>query len=249
MDTVILIVIGLLILVAAGGLGALALRRTERRTLDLTEPIDRIDVRLAAGRLEVSGQPQGDADGGVHVERTASWVLNRPSIVEEVEGRTLRISARGQSLVGRGGAVDYRISAPASVAVRAVTGAGSIEVEGLHGAIDLGTAAGEIRVRSLAGPARLDTRMGRIRATGLVGAELEASSTSGPVDLEFAAMPEHVDVSTSTGSLTVAVPGGPYRVDARTGAGNTEVGVATDPDASRSIRARSSAGSVTIRRR
>ena len=57
------------------------------------------------------------------------------------------------------------------------------------------------------------------------------------------------DVSTSTGSLIVAVPGGPYRVDARTGAGNTEVGVATDPDATRSIRARSSAGSVTIRRR
>jgi hypothetical protein len=248
MDTVILIVIVLLIMVAAGGLGALALRRTERRTIDLSDPIDRIDVRLAAGRLEVSGAA-GEADSGVHVERTASWVISRPSIVEEVEGRTLRISVRGQSLVGRGGAVDYRISAPASVAVRAVTGAGSIEVDGVDGAIDLGTAAGEIRVRSLAGPARLDTRMGRIKATGLVGAEMEASSTTGTVELEFAAPPEHVDVSTSTGSLVVAVPGGPYRVDARTGAGNTEVGVATDPDATRSIRARSSAGSVTIKRR
>jgi hypothetical protein len=242
----IVVVLVLLLLVAVGGMAALALRRTERETTELPGPIDRIDVRLPAGRLVVSGIA-ARIGGGLVVERRAGWVFNRPSITEEVENRTLRIVVRSRSLVGRS-SVDYTIAAPAGIEVRAVTGAGGIEVDGVDGMVDLGTGAGEIRLSALGGPVRLDTGAGRIKGVGLAGPEVEASTSSGTIDLTFTAMPERVDASTSAGSILLSVPGGPYRVDARTGAGRTEIGVPTSPDSSHTIRARSSAGSVTIRR-
>ena len=245
MDGLIVVVLVCLLLVAVGGMAALALRRTERKATELPGPIDRIDVRLPAGRLVVSGDRA--AGGRLIVERRAGWVFNRPSITEEVESRTLRIVVRSRSLVGRS-SVDYSIAAPTGIEVRAVTGAGAIEIDGVNGMVDLGTGAGEIRLRALGGPVRLDTGAGRIKGVGLAGPEVEASTSSGTIDLSFTAMPEKVDASTSAGSILLSLPGGPYRVDARTGAGPTEIGVPTDPDASRTIRARSSAGGVMIRR-
>lgn len=53
-------------------------------------------------------------------------------------------------------------------------------------------------------------------------------------------------IVSDAGSVNLTVPDGVYRVDADTSAGRTEIDVATAPDATRVIVARSGAGNVTI---
>jgi hypothetical protein len=229
------------------GAGALLLaRRTDVRSRTLSEPVERVEVDLPAGGVRVTAAGGGD---GVRLVRATRWSLGRPEASETVAGGVLRIVVRRPRAALVQGLVEYELEVPAATAVRASTGAGSIWVGGVGGALDLRTSAGRLTVSGASGPLRLASSAGAVEGLELRSRQVEAVSSAGGVRLDFAAPPERVEARTSAGSVDVALPQERYRVEAASGAGRTEVDVPVDPAAPRSILARSSAGPVRVRRR
>ena len=232
-----------LAVVAAVGL-ALGLRRAERRTFTFPEPVRRVEVDLPAGAVALVA-----GDGPVTVHRTIRWVLNRPTTSERVEEGVLRVEAdwRGPRLPG--GEVSYRVEVPATVDVRAWTGAGAIRAEGLAGDVDVRTQAGRVDLVNLGGHVRAITQAGQVRGTGLAARQVEAQSNAGTVSLAFEAPPDRVEARTNAGSVDLLVPDQRYAVEAGSAAGRTQVELAGDPTAPRRLVAHSNAGQVRVRRR
>jgi hypothetical protein len=238
-----ILVVAVVVLLVAGAL--LLAQRTEVHSRTLAEPVDRVEVDLPAGGVRVAAT----AGDGVRVVRTTRWSVGRPDATETVDQAVLRIVVRRPRTSLVQGLVEYELEVPPATEVRASTGAGSIWVGGVDGALDLRTSAGRLTVSGAGGRLRLVTSAGGVEGLDLRSRQVEAVSSAGGVRLDFAEPPEQVEARSSAGSVDVVVPGGPYRVEASSGAGRTEVGVAADPAASRSIRARSGAGLVRVRRR
>ncbi len=86
-----------------------------------------------------------------------------------------------------------------------------------------------------------------MRAADVASENVTANSTSGDVELDFRVPPRSVDASTTSGDVDVAVPdGGVYDVVADTGSGDSRIGVRSDPNAPRVIRARTTSGDATV---
>jgi hypothetical protein len=64
--------------------------------------------------------------------------------------------------------------------------------------------------------------------------------------LTFTAPPESVSLSTGGGQAQVSAPGGPYALTADSGGGPESIGIATNPDARRSITVSSAGGPLTV---
>jgi DUF4097 and DUF4098 domain-containing protein YvlB len=159
--------------------------------------------------------------------------------------------------------VDYDLTVPASVRVRARTDSGRINIAGVAGA-DTGSDSGSVTVRHVTGDvsARSDsgaltlqdvggtlaagTDSGSIRATELRSPTSTVSTDSGGVRLAFTRAPSSVRATTDSGSVRLALPGGPYYVDLRTGSGGRHVNVPTAPTALAKLYLRSDSGGVHV---
>jgi Putative adhesin len=159
--------------------------------------------------------------------------------------------------------VDYDLTVPASVSVRARTDSGRINVVGVKAA-DLGSDSGSVTARHIAtdvtahsdsgsltvqdagGVLEAGTDSGSIRATELRSATTKTSSDSGGVRLEFTAVPTTVRASTDSGSVRVALPDGTYDVDARTDSGGKHITVPTASTAPSKIYLNTDSGGVNV---
>jgi hypothetical protein len=94
----------------------------------------------------------------------------------------------------------------------------------------------------------MSSSAGAVRGTRLAVPDVEASSDAGSVRLDLTVEPTRVAAGSSAGAVRVGVPAGrtAYVVDARTSAGSRTVDVPADPASDRTIRVRSSAGSVSV---
>jgi len=229
-----------------GALVAVVVARNTRRVADdeLTfDGIEHVDVEIDAGSVRVVAH-----DGArLTVHRHMRYGRRRPQTRETRAGTTLQISVtppRGP-LEGWWW-IDYELVVPAGTGVRARTAAGPLAVDGVRGDVDLASNAGRIAVNGCAGALQLHSDAGSIEVDGARSGCVKAHTDAGHVRLVFASVPDDVDATSNAGAVEVVLPGGPYRVDARTDGGDVRIGVATDPNASRSVRARSHAGSVLV---
>ncbi len=73
-------------------------------------------------------------------------------------------------------------------------------------------------------------------------------SSSGGVDLDFARAPQSVDSKASSGDVSIRIPSGQetYKVDTDTSSGDESATVKTDQTSTRTIKAETSSGDVTI---
>lgn len=216
--------------------------RTETRQLSFTHRVDRIVVDLASGNLTV----QPGRAGTVAIDRTLAWTDRRPTVSETWQGNVLRISGR---CGGRSCASDYTVRLPASAAIEAHTGSGTISTTAIEGDQALTADAGSIEVTRAFGRLSATAHSGDVIGMALSAAHTEATADNGRISLGYAAVPRAVVASAGSGNVAVAVPpAGPgYRIEAATGSGATHVEVPDATGSPDSITADTVSGDVAIR--
>ncbi len=214
---VVVVVAGVVLLAAAAG-GLTLLRLPDERAEQTIDGVGSVQVRLAAGRVEVGESDRADA----RVELTARRRLGRSRPVLTLAGGVLTVD-------GRAGEARVRLRLPRATPVRAEVRRGEVTLWGSDGDLVLVTESGTVAGRELR------------------GARVHARSGSGDVSLHFAGEPRAVSATSDTGSVTVVLPGGPYAVQVETAdPGAADVAVPAVPCAVRTVTARSRTGRVRV---
>lgn len=211
-------------------------RSKDSQTEGFSNTIDQVIVE------DVNGRVTFEAGTSTEVTVEQEWLFGDAPDVQMVENDgTLRISADCGPFCRTH--VTGTALAQANIVVR--TEAGSIAVTGFERGVDLTTAAGSVTVSAISGSTRLRSDAGWIRGTIRDG-DVDAETSAGGIDLEVRGDFSRIWAVSDAGSVNLTVPDDVYRVEADTSAGRTEINVATAPNATRVIVARSSAGNVTI---
>jgi Putative adhesin len=221
-------VVSTLVLIGIGSLLLLDLvaRHTSATTTRYAN-VQTLIVRSGAGDVSLTSAP---ARGALIVETSKTESLFKPKLHSELAGDgTLLLTASCPNQLGCG--VHYELSVPENVAIKVSSGFGGIHVTNLTStsSIQLGTTAGDIDALGLDAP---DVRL----STGLGGLTADLTEPA-----------RRLSASTVAGGLSLTVPDVTYALHASSGVGHLSDGtVQVDPNAPRTITARSSLGNITI---
>ncbi|WP_239330589.1 DUF4097 domain-containing protein [Frankia sp. CiP3] len=216
--TSVVVVVAAVVLVCAAAGGLTLLYRPPAEICQTVAGVGAVEVRLAAGRVEIAETGRADARLEMTVRRRVG--RTRPELARN--GDLLRID-------GRASEARVRLTLPKATGVRAEVRRGEVTLWGSDGDLVLLTDSGTIAGRELGG--------GRVTAR----------SRLGDVILHFAAAPEKVSAHSHSGSVTVVVPDGPYAVDVESAdVGAVDVSVPADPAAQRRVSAGSGSGRVRV---
>jgi len=211
------------------------------RSLDID---DASDVRLTSAPAGSPLQVRARVTEGL-------WTPER-----EVHRRgdgTLALSSSCPIVFGGSCDVDYEIAVPEGTAVRVDANGGDVVAEDLVSTlpVELESSAGDITAIDVTTPVlRLSSSGGDVDASGVRADTVNAESSAGDVSLSLRTAPDRVDVDSSGGDVELVLPDETYRIDASTSAGDVDdQDVRNDPSSPRIVRARSSAGDVTIEAR
>ncbi|GAA4921323.1 DUF4097 family beta strand repeat-containing protein [Streptomyces coeruleoprunus] len=177
------------------------------------------------------------------------WVIigEGPETVWKMEGGTLTLRVKCEGLVGNCDA-RHEIKVPRGLAVTVKDDNGNITADGFTQALKVTTDNGDVSVRNARGPLDLVTDNGTIRVEGASSTAVTARSDNGDIRLALTGAPNRLESFSDNGAVTVEVPGGvSYAVDARTDNGGLDVGVRTDRNSPRTLKAHSENGDVTVR--
>ena len=215
-----------LVLGATGGVVAGFFRQSRTQTHEYAQPVTSVTVAATTGSITVR---PGAAGAPVRVTSELSWSFGAATSVESVSGGRLDVRAECSNSVVGLCTVGYDITVPPGVTLALGTHTGTIEASGLTGDV------------------RATTHTGSVELSDLRSQHVEASTSTGSVQVTFATAPQSVTADTSTGSVEVALPGGvTYDVSADTSTGSTDVTVPVDPASGRRVRAHTSTGSVEV---
>jgi len=208
----------------------------------------------AAGTVSVHGKIHvGNSWFGGDRKPEIQQLENNPPIRQN--GNNIRIDYINLNNVS----IDYEITVPENTTVRAHTGSGDQDVEGLKGNIDLESGSGDMKLGRLTGELHFQTGSGNVRGHELAG-PLRAKAGSGDIEIEETGQGD-VDIRTGSGNITVKGVNGGFRAEAgsgdihgqgmpknmwsiRTGSGN--VNLAVPSDAAFDVDISSSSGNVTL---
>lgn len=218
------------------------------RSETTTTPLGAVPARLV---VEVEGDVRVEATDArpAAVESRRRWSWAEPEVRTSRAGDELRIGSSCADLGPLPCSTDLRLAVPPTTELVIRNAGGSVRVTGLRAPAELSSDSGSVDVSDVVAPRLvLRSSAGSVRGTALSVPDVSASSSAGSVRLDHAVEPTRVNVQSSAGSVRVQVPEGraTYRAEARSSAGSETLDVATDPASTRSIRAVSSAGGVTI---
>lgn len=221
---------------------------------EITGPVTNLQVNADDGHVVVT-RGSGDA---VTVHRVVHYESGTPHPGQRLTNGTLTFD-NGCTRCR----VDYDLTVPASVRVRARTDSGRINVAGVtsadaasdSGAVTVRHVTGDVSIRSdsgglvlqdIGGTLAASTDSGSIRATELRSPTSTVSSDSGGLRLAFSQAPTDVRATSDSGSVRLAVPGGPYNVEVHTDSGGRHISVPTASAATARLHLRTDSGSVHV---
>ncbi len=204
----------------------------------LTRSGDIIVRNGAAGTVSIHAKIHSSSSwfGGDH-KAEVQELQNNPPIRQT--GNSIRIDYINLNNIS----IDYEISVPEDTAIRAHTGSGDQNVEGLKGNVDLESGSGDLKLARLTGEMRFQTGSGNVRGRELSGpAKIKAGS--GDIEIEEMAVGD-LDIRTGSGNITVNGINGGFHAEAgsgdihgkgspknmwsvRTGSGNVTLNVPSD---------------------
>jgi DUF4097 and DUF4098 domain-containing protein YvlB len=105
-----------------------------------------------------------------------------------------------------------------------------------------------VTVDDVGGTLDVATSSGSVRASTLRSAIVRASSDSGSVRLDCAAVPGNLRTTSHAGSVHIGVPNGRYAIETRTDSGEKHIGdgLTNDAAAPAKLYVRTDSGGVTI---
>lgn len=210
-------------------------------------PVRGVDVEIDAGRVDVVAGPGVDAK----VERTRHYLRGAPSLTESFVDGVVRVRGDCPRFVALACGVDIRVEVPAITPVRVQAGRGTVTVQGMTGAVDVGTSGGDVHLTGLAGTVKATTSAGSIDGADLNPTTLDAVTSAGDIRVSLTQPPGRIDLRTGAGGVDLALPEAPggYRVMTNTRSGRVAVSVAQDPSSGRAVTARTGSGRITVHRR
>jgi len=211
------------------GLGVVnvALDESKVNAYAMSGAIHEIVVKSDSGDIDLV-----PAGGPVQVRETQHFVSRQPTLRRTLKGGVLTLDSTCETRVLRCYS-DLRVTVPAGAKVTVDSDSGNIRAQ-------------RISVRK----AHVRTDSGNV-VLRLAGRQslVWAHSDSGNVEATVASA-RAVDAVTDSGNVDVTVPRGDYAVDADTDSGDVDVdGITRNDHSSRSIKARTDSGDVTLRAR
>jgi DUF4097 and DUF4098 domain-containing protein YvlB len=197
-------------------------------TARYTQTLTGLSIRTSTGDVRVTA---GDAGSPVLVRRVLDWSFGTAGSTETVTNGQLDIAARCSIGLGVGAcSVSYEVSVPPDLAVRLDSDTGDVDVLGPVGDVTASTDTGDLRIQ------------------GATSTRVDASASTGDVDVELASPPHDVTAHSSTGDVLVVLPADGTRYDVRTSSstGDATVSVPSNPGADRRVDASSSTGDVVV---
>ena len=166
---------------------------------------------------------------------------------EKYKDGKLEIRDTGCGFLSFGCKTEYVVTVPKDLKVTIDSSSGDLKVSGLDGAT-LKSNSGDIEAHQMSGQLALESSSGDIDASNVTATSVTSESSSGSVELAFAEAPTSVDLKSSSGDVTVLLPSGTetYKVDADTSSGDESATVRIDPTSTRTIKAETSSGDVTV---
>src|ERR1700692_4974532 len=233
------------------------------RSFQVNGPVD-LEVLTRSGDITVRNGAAGTVSIHAKIHSGNSWfggdhkqevqeLQNNPPIRQN--GNSIRIDYVNLNNIS----IDYEISVPENTAIRAHTGSGNQDVEGLKGNIDLQSGSGDLKLARLTGEMRFQTGSGNVRGRELAG-PAKVKAGSGDIEIEETAAGD-VDIRTGSGNIKVSGINGGFHAEAgsgdihgegspknmwnvRTGSGNVNLRV--PQDAAFDVDVSSSSGNVTM---
>lgn len=233
-------------------------------------PIERIEIEVGSGQVEVMGREELDGDPAAeHVDLLARLRGSHARLRSEVRGSTLHVHSECASFFASC-KVDLNLIVPPSVTVDIGTGSGDVWVESVRGDATADTGSGNVMFngvdggriegstgsgnvtfkRSTANTVVADTGSGNVVALGTTFDHVDADTGSGNVSLDLSNRPVRIDVDTGSGDVGLVIPAGPYSVDVDTGSGDVSLDDIDDvSDSDSRISVDTGSGDVTLRGR
>jgi len=253
-----------IVLALAGALPSFAsVAGTFDRSYQVTGPVD-LEVLSRSGDITIRSGAAGTVSIHGKIQVGTSWLFSdRKADVQQIEnnppirqsGNNIRIDYININNVS----IDYEVTVPENTAVRAHTGSGNQNVEGLRGNVDLESGSGDMRLARLTGEMRFQTGSGDVRGHDLSG-PTRAKAGSGDIEIEETGQGD-VEIRTGSGNITVKGIQGGFHAEAgsgdirgqgmpknlwsvRTGSGNVHLQVPSE--AGFDVDVSSSSGRVTL---
>ncbi|MDH6131701.1 hypothetical protein P3T37_001075 [Kitasatospora sp. MAA4] len=237
----------LLLMTGAGEAWAVLVEQNTTVPTHYSASVTAVELDLPDGSLNVTAGP----DDGLTVSQHLNWMLSRPSVEQSLVGRTLRIKVRCPRILGIGEpacdvGLDLQVPPTTAVTVRMTSGYGRIS--GVSGDLSLHATSGELDLNGVSGQVSADVTSGLVKGTDLAAAQVEASATSGRVELGFSRAPDQLALTASSGSVSAVLPrGSTYRLTTRSTSGSPEIDPAlSDPQSSRTITATTTSGDLSL---
>jgi hypothetical protein len=233
------------------------------RSFQVSGPVD-MEVLTRSGDITVHNGAAGTVSIHAKIHSGNSWFGgDHQAEVQELQknppirqsGNSIRIDYVNLNNIS----IDYDITVPEDTALRAHTGSGDQNIEGLKGNVELESGSGDMRLARLTGDMRFQTGSGNVKGRELSGpAKIKAGS--GDIEIEETGVGD-VEVRTGSGNITVSGINGGFHAEAgsgdihgkgspkniwsvRTGSGNVTLNVPSDTGFDVDIS--SSSGSVTV---
>jgi hypothetical protein len=236
----ILLILAIISVTSIVAIPAFAAEATFDRTLKVSGKVD-FTVSTGSGSIRLTH----GTDNQIHVfgrvrssfgasEEQVQQIANNPPI--EQTGNIVRIGVRRENLHNI--SIDYEIQAPVDCYLKATSGSGEVNDDGVGDNAKLSTGSGSIHATGLHGGFSVDTGSGNIYAEQIGDGEVKAETGSGSIELRNVHGGLHAQ--TGSGSIKAAgTPAGPWKLG--TGSGSIELWTA---DAGMTIDAETGSGSI-----
>jgi hypothetical protein len=171
------------------------------------------------GRIRASNNWFG---GGASSDEKIKRLESNPPV--EQTGNMIRIGRIDDPELRRNISISYEVTLPASSNLRANTGSGNAQVDGVTAPVKVSTGSGDVKLSNISGEVRANTGSGNVNAEN-IKASFHGETGSGDVRIRGTGTG---DVFASTGSGNIEVQDMKGSLRARTGSGDvTAAGVAT----------------------
>ncbi len=199
------------------------------------------EIRITGGSVWVEVRAAGEP--GVQVHRDVSTLnpfAGRPAPSVRVVGSVLELG----DVPGAFRATSYVVRAPAGIRVTADIGTGNLDLRGVS-SVDAHVGTGAVEVIDGSGDLAARVGTGQISATNLRSHAVVATTGTGAILLDLAE-PADVQATSSTGSVDLKVPPASYRIDASSKLGKVALGIPSDPSGRYHLALRADTGQVTL---